>query len=521
MPCGYCGDPVEAGAGALEGDPPTCSCPSCMSQTTLAAVIVERAMAAEGKAPYPYQRTGARWLAASAPGTGAILADGMGLGKTIQALMAVPLGSRVVVVCPSVAKSVWAAHIADYRPDIRGVRVAWKRTGRMAFGLPQTGSAVISNFELLPAWLGLVDAALQAGRPVRDACDGVAPDDIFDAALTVIVDEAHYAKNPSTARTQRTRALCAIARESGGVSWCLTGTPLKNRPPDLYTLLDVAGLTAATWPKYRDFAADLGGHREFVARGRKAYVWDGPIAATVPVTLRAVMLRREKRDVLAQLPQKSYERIVAPIDGIARKLADRAIAALSAAGVDYETASAEAVRYAATGPAFEAMSAAIAALSAAKLPTLLELLDEHEAAGEKPPLVWSRNLAPVLAVAERAGWGILTGATNPAKRGAIAADFQAGRLKGLALSFAAATAITLTAADRAFFVSRDWNPTDNEQAEDRNHRIGQFNPCMYSILVADHALDRRLDELLGEKSRTNDAVISAARVIPTAIGGIR
>ena len=520
--CVACAKRVEPGMGALVGDPPDAYCRACIPGRSRSASAVEWAMGKHGKAPFPYQRAGNRWLTMPhrLEGGGAILADEQGLGKTIQALMSVPLRSKLVVVCPRVAKTVWADHIRDYRPDIEVVKVCAGRTGRRAFGIPPKRHAAVTNFAILPAWLSRVWLVVEAGGNAADAVRKHAPHPgILDEPIFVLVDEAHYAKSSTAARSHRTGGLCALARATGGASWLLTGTPLKNRPPDLYNLLKIAGLASVTWPSFRAFAEDMGGERQTVARGRRAWVWTGAVRAHVPDVLRRVMLRREKRDVLTQLPPKTYETITVPIPGAARESADRALRALEGLGIDLASTTASALLHAARGPAFDELSRACRDLAVAKIPASIDITDGHLASGGLPPLVWSRHVDPVKAVGGRDGWMSIHGGTTGLQRDRAQQRFMAGDLRGLALSIkAAATAITLTATDRAFFIDREWSPADNEQAEDRIHRIGQHRPCLYTRIVAEHALDRRLDELLTEKALTTSAAISAARVVPT--GGI-
>jgi hypothetical protein len=87
-------------------------------------------------------------------------------------------------------------------------------------------------------------------------------------------------------------------------------------------------------------------------------------------------------------------------------------------------------------PAFEKMSAVREALSRAKIPALLELVESYEEA-EEPLVVFSDHLAPVEEVGNRDGWAAITGDTPPAQRAGIVQAFQAGDLKGLALTIAA------------------------------------------------------------------------------------
>jgi hypothetical protein len=162
-------------------------------------------------------------------------------------------------------------------------------------------------------------------------------------------------------------------------------------------------------------------------------------------------------------------------------------------------------------PAFEDMSAVREALSRAKIPALIELVESYEDAQE-PLVVFSDHVAPVVEVGSREGWAAITGDTPPAQRAAIVQAFQAGGLRGLALTITAGgLGLTLTRAAHAVFCGLNWVPANNVQAEDRLCRIGQARGCVYTVIEADHELDRRINEVLGEKTELFLATMPAVR----------
>jgi SNF2 family DNA or RNA helicase len=80
----------------------------------------QAATRADAAGLYPFQRAGVRWLA---PRKKALLADSMGLGKTVEALMSLPDNAKVVVVCPASLRLNWAAECKRWRPDLKPVVV--------------------------------------------------------------------------------------------------------------------------------------------------------------------------------------------------------------------------------------------------------------------------------------------------------------------------------------------------------------------------------------------------------------
>lgn len=434
----------------------------------------------------PYQSEAARWLDARQAG---ILADEPGVGKTASLVAALPVGAPVVVVCPAVARDgVWPRHLA-WRPDLR-VRVCRRKDD---FLWPPPGVALVVNYEGLPAWLDLDE--VQPPRP----------------CTVVILDEGHLAKNPGAIRGKRARRLCEAARESGGRSWVATGHPLKNKPLDLWHLLGVAGLQEATWRTERRFCRAFG--VDTFTRQQA-----GPVEAEVPEVLRRVMLRREFSEVVRDMPPRQWEELEVEIDPASAAACTAAVEALRAAGVDLATATRETLADAKKNKAAGEFMRARATLAAAKTVRLLELVEEHEEASDRPLVVFSAHRAPLLGVATRPGWRKLTGDESPSERAELEASFQRGELRGLAITIGpVSTAISLSRARRAIFVDRGWTLADNEQAEGRIYRAdeqtrGTTEPVTYTILVADHPIDRTIAALLRGKREVTDASVGAASV---------
>jgi SWI/SNF-related matrix-associated actin-dependent regulator 1 of chromatin subfamily A len=429
---------------------------------------VEGQLAARGHELYPFQRHGVEWLATQ---DAAILADDMGLGKTGQALVAAPQNAPILVIGPAVAKGVWIREAAKWRPDLHPILLS----GRTSFRWPKPSEMVVTNYDIL------ADQLLAAPQGV-----------------VVIADEAHALKNNKAKRTQRFRLVADAAREAGGVVWLLTATPLLGKPPELWALLQA--IDRIPFSGFSEFGRLMGGEKVY-DRGakREIWEWDGTPDPEAAERLKLVMLRRMKTEVLTELPPKRYQTIEVELEkGVQRKLT-AALKKWDAVARPDEL------------PPFEQMSAARADLAAAKIPAMLELVEEFEEAGE-PVVVFSAHRAPIDILDERPGWAIITGDTPPDVRSQIEEAFQRGELKGIGATIqAGGIAITLTRASNAVFVDLDWTPALNAQAEDRIYRIGQDRGVLITRLVADHEMDRRLLEVLSEKQNRIDASVDAAR----------
>lgn len=154
------------------------------------------------RAPYPFQRLGINWLLNKDK---AILGDDMGLGKSLQAIVAALElnASRILIVCPASLKLNWAKEIIPFCSDVAVINKTWE---------PRRFTIV--NYDVLKKFQEKI---------------------IKEKFELVIADEAHMIKNM---QSQRSKAFGKIANKSKRV-WLLTGTPIANKPIDFYNLLKV------------------------------------------------------------------------------------------------------------------------------------------------------------------------------------------------------------------------------------------------------------------------------------------
>lgn len=421
----------------------------------------EAEVRAEREGLYPFQRDGVRFLSLHSR---ALLADGMGTGKTIQTLVALPDAARgrVLVVCPKVVKYNWQLEAARWRPDYRVTAL----DGRKSFRLPEPGEIVVVNYDILPA-----NAADMTG-------------------ISVVLDEAHACKNRKALRTKRCTALCKTAARV----WMLTGTPMTNRPFDLLSVLKTAGLDGQTFGGFNSFLRMFNG-----SPGQWGGYVFGAVEPEVGDRLRRVMLRRTLEEVLPELPSFRYQRI--EVNGMTVEVRKQ----LDEIGAEFQYELDAGVL-----PPFERMSSVRAAIATSRIPAMLELVESYED-NDQPLVVFSAHRAPIDTLKDRDGWAVITGDTNAKRRTEIVEAFQAGTLKGIGLTITAGgVGITLTRAATVLFVDRDWTPANNAQAEDRLRRIGQLASSLHCVVLSSaHSVDKRVEQLLEEKiTRFRDAMTS-------------
>lgn len=464
--------------------------------------------APEGLAYLPFQRAGIAFAFAR-PAT--LIGDEMGLGKTIQAIGVINARAgikTVLIVCPASLKLNWARELHKWLARSMSVGIA------NGSALPSTDIVVV-NYDILAKH----HAALRART--------------WDL---LVVDEVHYAKN---AKARRTQELLGKRAKDGsydvepiraGQRLYLTGTPIVNRPIELFPLLH--SLDAVAWPNFFRFA------KRYCNASHNGYGWDFSGASNLDELQRrlreTIMVRRLKADVLKELPPKRRQVIVIPHDD---KGADAETAEFDrraevvqtlAAQIELAKAADDAVGYAKAVEElkgirkvlFEEMAAKRHQTALRKLPYVVEHLKEAvESSGKVVVFAHHHDVVDGL-VQALAGDGIkhvvLTGETPMAQRQANVEAFQndASIKVFIGSITAAGVGLTLTAASHVIFAELDWVPGNITQAEDRCHRIGQASSVLVQHVVMDRSIDARMTELLVQKQQVMDAALDKHFQIP-------
>jgi SNF2 family DNA or RNA helicase len=481
---------------------------SDLQGSTERADAVDAELKKKGLYLFPFQRIGVRWLATQ---YGALLADEMGLGKTIQALAALPPSTGVLVVAPAVVKGVWKREIARWRPHLEVTIIQ----GRGNFRWPEPGEVVIINYDILPDMhepASTVNGKKRGGCKDK-LCKGCGPGKAVIAStpkdVVAIVDEAHMLKSNKAARTLKFRALSEGIRARRGRVWLLTATPLLNRPQELWSIYQAAGIAQQAFGSWNQFVKLFNG----MPAHWGGFDWGTP-EAEVSDRIRRVCMRRLRTDVLPELPVKTWRRLDVEVNEKALRACDKVLKEYGGIKKILHLIENEGLK-------FETMSSVRHALAVAKIPSLLSLIEQYEEQ-EEPLVVFSAHRAVVEELSKREGWAVILGGVKAEDRTRIEDDFQAGKLKGIAATIAAGgVGITLTRSHNAIFTDLEWTPALNAQAEDRICRIGQTRGCIITILQAEHELDERITELLMRKQRLITETVDEARAPVSMTEGTR
>lgn len=429
----------------------------------------------EGFDYLPYQCAGIRYCIER---NRVLIGDEMGLGKTIESIGVVnnvEAIKRALVISPTSLMRNWMREVERWRVDGAPLHVVKKDRE-----IPKEGP--VTAFATYPMLVKL-ESKLKNGD--------------WDV---IIYDEAHWMKNP---KAQRTAAGLALDAER---MLFLTGTPILNRPIELWSLLQK--IDPSTWFSWKNFATSYcAGFQHVTPNGK--LVWDVSGASKqeeLQQRLRSTcMIRRLKKDVLTELPPKRRS-VVLLGDGEgkeSRKVHEDKLKALSEAFSEARSLQA---------PEFEEIARELAELGMRKAPMVADAIVEMLDSVDKV-VVFAHHHAVMDIIQERmdeAKMGVakITGKTHKDLRQAEVDRFQGDpECRVFIGSIAAAgVGLTLTAASDVAFAELPWRPSDVSQAEDRTHRIGQFNPVNVRHFVMPGTLDEYISMLIVEKQDTMERV---------------
>jgi superfamily II DNA or RNA helicase len=441
----------------------------------------------------PYQKDGFDFLAHLVQvKLGGILADDMGLGKTLQTLTWLawlkekhakhPKPS--LVICPASVLHNWRREAERFTPDMK-VLVLESGAARhnLRKQIPQH-DLIVTNYALLR----------------RDL------EEFHKFSFrAVILDEAQFIKNPGAQVTQSVKQLKCENKLA------LTGTPLENRLLDLWSIVDFIQ------PGY------LGNQEQFLETyepkgGENAESAQRIARKRLSAKLRPLLLRRLKKHVAKDLPDRIEQRRDCPLGDEQRKLylaelrrsREQIQQAVAEQGLNkskmHVLAALTRLRQVCCHPSLVGSDTA-----SGKTETLFELLDALVAEGQKV-LVFSQ-FVQMLHILEKECRArnirthMLTGQTKDRQQ--VVSDFQKETGAGVFLLSlrAAGTGLNLTNASYVVLYDPWWNPAVEAQAIDRSHRIGQTQTVNAYRLIAPGTVEEKIWELQQSKAQTISDVL--------------
>jgi non-specific serine/threonine protein kinase len=458
----------------------------------------------------PYQERGLGWLAfMHRLGLGAVLADSMGLGKTIQVLAlleaeraadaAAAAAPPTLLVCPMSLVANWQREAARFTPEVT-VHV-------------HHGAERLTGEEFRAAVRGVHLVITTYGLALRDR------DELGAVGWRrVVIDEAQAIKNAGTKQARAVRSLPAAHRIA------LTGTPVENRLSDLWSIMEFAnpGL--------------LGSAESFKTRFARPIERDGDASAAARLrrATGAFVLRREKNDpaIISDLPDKLEMTVTCSLTSeqasLYQAVVDDSLVRIAAAeGVGRRglvLALLTRLKQICNHPAHYLQDNSALPGRSGKLALVEEICEEVLDAGEKALLFtqyaeFGRMLQQHLAARFGREVGFLHGGVPKKARDALVQRFEqpdGPPLFVLSLK-AGGVGLNLTAASHVLHVDRWWNPAVENQATDRAYRIGQSKNVQVRKLVCAGTLEERIDQVIERKRELAEQIVGSGEKILTEL----
>lgn len=444
----------------------------------------------------PYQVRGFSWLVFMREcGLGACLADDMGLGKTIQTISYIlhikeknKHTKPFLLVCPTSLLSNWQRELFVFAPSLK---VSVHHGTDREKGINQETDIVITSYSL-------IDKDLDHLKDITWEC--------------IILDEAQNIKNAETKQTKAVKSL------KGNHRIILTGTPVENKPSDIWSLMDFINhglLGSKSWFSSRYSKALSYSQKEEQQDHAKK------VALQLKTIVSPFMLRRLKTDksIIADLPDKITHRIIcsltldqtslykACVDDMIKRL-DGSVG-IERRGLIFTTLLKLKQICNHPGQLTKKMEG-----SSGKLEVLYDLIEDI-LEGDEKVLIFTQfkemgdMLVDILKKRFQQDILFLNGSTPARSRGEMVKNFQENpQYKIFILSLkAGGIGLNLTAANHVIHYDRWWNPAVEEQATSRAHRIGQDKIVSVHTFVCEGTIEDRIDMMIQQKIALADNVI--------------
>ena len=442
-----------------------------------------------------YQRDGYRWLRTlNEYHFGGILADEMGLGKTLQAIAVLLAekeehadgkGDPSIVICPASLVYNWEEELHRFAPALTVSVIAGTKSEReQKLSRSREADVIVTSYDLLKRDIPLYE-------DLRFHYE--------------IIDEAQYIKNKGTASAKAVKILKSRTRLA------LTGTPIENRLGELWSIFDY--LMPGFLYEHSRF------QKEFEIPITKKQ--DEEASARLKKMTAPFILRRLKKDVLKDLPEKLEEIRYAAMEKEQRDLYNAQVARMSKSlrMQNEEEFKKNKIQILAELTKIRQICCDPSLLfddyygSSAKRQACIELIG-NALAGEHKILLFSQFTSMLELLEEDLNQeGIsyykITGATPKDKRIQMVRQFNEDETQVFLISLkAGGTGLNLTGADVVIHYDPWWNLAAQNQATDRAHRIGQKNVVTVYKLIVKGTIEEKIVEMQERKKQLAEDILN-------------
>ncbi|NOW10161.1 SNF2 family DNA or RNA helicase [Clostridium saccharobutylicum] len=446
-----------------------------------------------------YQKDGYNWFRTlDYLGFGGILGDEMGLGKTLQTitmLLSKP-GSKTLIVAPTSLIYNWSNEFKKFAPSIKVL---------ICNGVKEEREELIKNYseyDVILTTYNLLRRDLNHYTMEFDYC---------------ILDEAQNIKNPSSLSAKSVKEIKSKVR------FALTGTPIENSLMELWSIFDFI------MPGY------LFTEKKFITRYHRRLEESPEILEELNRLVKPFILRRYKKNVIKELPDKIEKRLLVPLsdeqkivyetyanyakDLIEKKVKDDEFNKSKIEILSYITK----LRQICLDPSVT-MDNYVG--GSGKIDALIELLEQSVDEGHKV-LVFSqftsvlKNIGNILREKQFL-FSYLDGSVSSLNRMKMVDEFNNGENTVFLVSLkAGGTGLNLTSADIVIHFDPWWNPAVEDQATDRAHRIGQKHIVEVIKLISSGTIEEKIVNLQDSKRELINQILGDDLAVGSFISNLK
>jgi SWI/SNF-related matrix-associated actin-dependent regulator 1 of chromatin subfamily A len=479
----------------------------------------------EGLAYLPFQKAGIEFALAR---RNTLIADQMGLGKSIQAIgiaNSIECLKSILVVCPASIKINWKREFEKWL--VRPMEISIIKAGKPFV----KGDITIINYDILDRYEDQINAynydmiIVDESHYIK-SCDKI---DLKDSDGKVVV-------NPRTGKAKKVYKVKRVRALFGIVEVCdkrvfLTGTPVLNRPKELFTTLRL--LAPDSFPSsFFEYAKKYcNAHQKKInRRGDLSWDFNGfSNLEELQYKLRStVMVRRLKEDVLKELPPKRRQIIelslssdkvlkeeieyIKRIKKVKQEIRREVLEAKASNDNERYKAAVRKMR-SIDGLVIGEMAELRHRTALAKVPQAVEFI-ENALENEDKIVVFGYHRDVIEAIEEKLNdkkkiaVKLYGGMSETAKQKSVDEFQQNDDIKVfIGQITAAGIGLTLTKASTVIFVELDWVPGNLNQCEDRLHRIGQLCYVLVIHLVFEDSIDCNMAKSVMRKQVVIDRIL--------------
>lgn len=437
-----------------------------------------------------YQKEGYRWLKTMAHyGFGGILADDMGIGKTIQVITLLEdariQGNNLpsIVICPSSLLLNWSNEIQKFAPSLRvGVIHGSAEVRAEMIASTQEFNVIITSYDYLKRDIELFDET------------------VF---LYQILDEAQYIKNQTTKNAQTVKLVNAHHR------FALTGTPIENSLAEIWSIFDYL---------MPDYLFSYAYFKKQFEVGIVKYE-DEQALQSLRKMVEPFILRRVKKDVLKELPDKIETTLYLELEDDTKKLYEANILSMKTDLLKQQEQGIEnkilvlsmltKLRQICCDPRLIYDNIHTPSI---KIQAVKDIVANAKESNKKV-LIFSQftsvfKLLKKEFIQEDISYYTLTGKTSKEDRQRLVNEFNVDDTNVFLISLkAGGTGLNLTGAEVVIHFDPWWNLSAQNQATDRAYRLGQQNNVQVYKLICKDTIEEKILQLQNLKKDLADSII--------------